>query len=176
MQYYKRIGTENQFYVDAYIRLANLELKRGNYPKAFKICDQAISRLSANIPRKSRDLNKAKCFKGNIYLDCGQIEEAKSVFEGVKDDAYASLANISCKYEISTQFRDEQLKQSKFHPPHLIPLENYLKQILFELQSLQEKIKDNYFTANLIGVALAERGFLKPAKEIFKKCLEHITS
>ena len=43
--YYKKIGTDNMYYVDAYVRLANLEIKRGNYPKALLICDESIKIL-----------------------------------------------------------------------------------------------------------------------------------
>lgn len=32
----------------------------------------------------------------------------------------------------------------------------------------------NFYVANLIGVGLAERGYLRPAKETFKKCLEYV--
>jgi len=44
-KFYKRICLQNKYYVDAYVRLANLEIKRGNYPKALLICDESIKIL-----------------------------------------------------------------------------------------------------------------------------------
>ena len=38
-KFYKRICLENRFFQDAYLRLANLEVTRGNIPKALLYCD-----------------------------------------------------------------------------------------------------------------------------------------
>ena len=163
-KFYKRIGIQNKFYVDAYIRLANLELKRGNYPKALYICDEEINILRKAPENVKSNYEQIVCFKGSILMELGEFEKAKRIFDSLKHNIYARLSNLSCTYEISTQFRDEQLKQSKFHPPHLIPLENYLKQILHESQEITKQYLNNFMIANMVGVGLAERGYTRPAK------------
>ena len=94
------------YYVDAYVRLANLEIKRGNYPKALFICDEVINKLRKANENVKSELDRIVCFKGSILLEIGELERARKIFGQIKDNGYARLSSLSCTYEISTQFRN----------------------------------------------------------------------
>eukprot|EP01017_Pseudomicrothorax_dubius_P047123 TRINITY_DN840_c0_g3_i1.p1 TRINITY_DN840_c0_g3~~TRINITY_DN840_c0_g3_i1.p1 ORF type:complete len:834 (+),score=244.39 TRINITY_DN840_c0_g3_i1:830-3331(+) len=106
---FKSLIAENELYIDAYVRLANLELKRGCFQKAIDYCDQANAVLEKN--KVTNELPQT--FKAFIYHQMGDLQNAMAHLRkvtklpnNVGDDPYTHLFFANLHYDILTRKRD----------------------------------------------------------------------
>lgn len=112
---YKAIISQNPFYIDAYLRLSYLALKRGSSVKALEYCKQAIDKIEHS--KKIRP-DLAVCLKGFIFQEIGDTTNARQAYESVKkkynlEDPFADFSVMRIMYEESCEFRDQSTEQSK---------------------------------------------------------------
>lgn len=113
---YKSIINQNPFYIDGYLRLSYLALKRGSSVKALEYCKQAIDKIEYS--KKIRP-DLALCLKGYIFQEIGDTTNARQAYESVKkkyglEDPFADFSIMRMLYEESCELRDQVSDQSIF--------------------------------------------------------------
>eukprot|EP01016_Furgasonia_blochmanni_P048444 TRINITY_DN7211_c0_g2_i1.p1 TRINITY_DN7211_c0_g2~~TRINITY_DN7211_c0_g2_i1.p1 ORF type:complete len:397 (-),score=85.78 TRINITY_DN7211_c0_g2_i1:725-1855(-) len=154
---YKKIKEENHLYTDAYVRLAFLARRQGEYQKALEYCDEALEILEKNKQKNDLPL----CFKGNVLFEIGDDMKAIQSFKRAREDSYAKLACAQIEYEASCNFRDNFIEQKK-----------YLRAIRETCREIISTDESNVYAAIGLGIVLAEYGKLTEAKNIFNSLLE----
>lgn len=114
-EHYKRILLLNPFYIDAYLRLAFLALKRGSAVKALDYCKQAVEKIEYS--KKIRP-DLTMCLKGFIFQEIGDLTNARQSFENIKnkyglEDIFADCAIMKMYYDESCELREQIPEQSK---------------------------------------------------------------
>lgn len=100
-------------YVDAYIKLAEMELKRNQYVKGLEYCDQALMALQKYKVKNDLPLS----FKAFIYYQARSIEESITTLKRIRrdlpdhDDVYNLVFMGKLEYDISCRFRDNTKEQ-----------------------------------------------------------------
>lgn len=113
-EHYKKILQMNPLYIDAYLRLAYLALKRGSSLKALEYCKQAVEKIETS--KKIRP-DLTLCLKGFIFQELGDLSNARQSYKSIKDkygleDIFADFANMKMMYEESCELREQNSEQS----------------------------------------------------------------
>ena len=105
---FKGIIKESPTYIDAYMRLAYLARRRGDYKRALEYIEQGKAVLKKSDTKVAP--TKLYCMKGRLFQDMGQLKEAYGEFHKAlevsdKKDSYARVGIANIHYQTSTQHR-----------------------------------------------------------------------
>jgi tetratricopeptide (TPR) repeat protein len=174
---YKEIVSECPQYVDAWIRLVQQALRRGDFSRAGKFLQDALEAsptnvdlliLSAEVKEQLGDLDAA-------------LAEAEKAFAAGEEDPSAStcLATLHYKKGCAVEgrrkvYREDQRKDRKAASIAKEQSEGHFKKALEIFQKTLSSDKGSFFAMNGIGAVLAHKDKRHEAKVIFKSLEENL--